>query len=279
MKRSQPGLFWPSAEGALLYRHSRGVSLLPRFALYLCCTITVLQLGSRTLDAAIIGVVPASNTISYTFKVGGVLTAASGPLALQGYQSSTHFGAASVPAGFVSMDVSYKFNDDLAKVFISDLAPVSIASQGAPAPGVGPVEIEGLFSIAFAIDAAGTPAVTIPIAYPIAFGGVAGTADSFDAEVDYTSTALGFLGTSEVHFAFAGPGGSPFFVLSGLDLALLALPGLDTLTLSGSFKLMADGFPGGSTEIEVFGIPEPSTMALGVIGGLAFVVGARCRRR
>ncbi|MHB8973761.1 MAG: PEP-CTERM sorting domain-containing protein [Pirellulaceae bacterium] len=178
------------------------------------------------------------------------------------------------------MDLAYHFSPSAARVIIPDTGPVAIASQGAPAPDAGAVEILASFSVAFAVDATGTGVTTIPISYPIAVGGVAGTFASFDAQIDYTSALSGFLGTSELHFAFAGPGGSPLTVLSGTDLVLPSLLPGDTLTLSGYFSLMADGFPGGSTEIEVFGaVPEPSTWLLACTGIASATVMLRSRRQ
>ena len=131
------------------------------------------------------------------------------------------------------MDLAYHFSPAAARVIIPDTGPVAIASQGVPSPVDGPVEILADFAVSFAVDAVGTAATTVPISYPIAFGGIAGTFVSFDAEIDYSSTLAGFLGTSELHFAFAGPGGSPLLTVSGPDLMLPALLPGDTLTLTG----------------------------------------------
>lgn len=215
---------------------------------------------------AIIG---SSGTASFTVSKGGVPFAASGPLAVPDYPAVAAFAAADPggTAGFGALAVSSSFSPSQATVFIPNTGPLAIASQGAPAALDGPLSVKATFLVTFTIDAGGTPATTVKIAYPIAFGSIPGTSDAFDAEVDYTSASAGFLGTSEVHFAAILPPGSPYLVVSGLDLALPALLGPDTLTLSGFFELKADGFfPGGSAEIEVFGVPEPACIVLLAIG-------------
>jgi hypothetical protein len=233
-------------------------------------------------SAGIVGVVPGSDSATFTFSSGGVPFSIIGPAPIGQYPASTISGfVVDPPTGFGLMDVSYSFSTDAATVFIPDNGPVAIASQGAPAPLAGAMESKVDFSVAFAVDGAGTLPTVIEIEYPIAFGQSApGMLNTFDAVVGYTSTALGFLGTSEVHFLFAGgPGGSPFLVVSGADLLLPALPPLDTLTLAGSFKLVADGFTGGSTEIEVFGVPEPSSLFLAALGVVTLAICAWRRER
>lgn len=234
--------------------------------------------AAPAVQGGIVGIVPGSNTVDFTFSSGGVPFLVAGPLPLHHYPSISPFTGADPPTGFGTIALSYDFSPSTAKVFIPNTGPVAIASQGAPAPLAGAMETLAEFSVSFDIDAGGTPAAVISIAYPIVFGQSSpGMFDSFDAEIDYTSAALGFLGTSEVHFAFgAGPGGGAF-TLTGLDLALPALPALDTLTLDGYFKLIADGLPGGSTEIEVFGIPEPTSAMLLAIGCLTVLVIRRRR--
>ncbi len=231
--------------------------------------------------AGIIGIVPGSNLVEFTFSVGGVPLSSSGLVPLTAYPGFSTYGDSGATAGFAGMDLAYHFSPAAARVIIPDTGPVAIASQGAPSPVDGPVEILADFAVSFAVDALGTAATTVPISYPIAFGGIAGTFVSFDAEVDYSSTLAGFLGTSELHFAFAGPGGSPLLTVSGPDLMLPALLPGDTLTLTGFFSLLADGFPGGSTEIEVFGaaVPEPSTGLLAVTACAGLAVLRRFRRR
>ena len=221
---------------------------------------------------------PGSDSATFTFSSGGVPYAIIGPAPIGHYPTIAASGfTPDPPTGFGEMDIAYNFSPTKATVFIPDNGPVAIASQGAPAPLAGAMESKVDFTVAFDIDAGGVAATTISIAYPIAFGQSApGMLDTFDAVVGYTSTALGFLGTSEVHFAFAGgPGGSPYFIVSGADLLLPALPALDTLTLAGTFKLVADGFAGGSTEIEVFGVPEPSSFVLAALGLIGLVVWRR----
>jgi hypothetical protein len=225
--------------------------------------------------AAISGVVPLSDTATFSATVGGVPYDGVGPVGITEYPVPTTFGYSSPgSAGFTAMDIAYLYSANQARVIIPDTGLVSIASQGAPAPLDGAIAVRVDFSIAFAIDAGGTTATSIPIAYPIAFGQSAtGMFNSFDVEIDYTSATNGFLGTLEVHFAFAGgPGGSPYYIATGAPLSLPALDPLDTLTLSGFFSLEADGFPGASTEIEVFGIPEPSSMVLLFVGCCGIVV-------
>jgi hypothetical protein len=242
----------------------------------------VVSMFTVPVNAGITGVVPLSDSATFTASVGGVPYDGAGPAGFTQYPVPTTFGFSPAgSAGFTAMDISYLFNSEQARVIIPDTGLVAIASQGAPAPADDEITVRVDFSIAFSIDGAGTPATSIPIAYPIAFGQSAtGMIDSFDAEVDYTSAADGFLGTSEVHFLFTGgPGGSPFFIVTGATLALPALDPFDTLTLSGFFELEADGFSGGATEIEVFGVPEPSTGLLMFAGCLGMAVVRRRRRR
>jgi hypothetical protein len=247
-------------------------------SLVIVAALVVMLVAATAVQGGIVGIVPGSNTVDFAFSSGGVPFLVAGPLPLAHYPSVSPFTGADPPTGFGTIALSYGFSPGTAKVFIPNTGPVAIASQGAPAPLVGAMETLAEFSVSFDIDAGGTPAAVISIAYPIVFGQSApGMFDSFDAEIDYTSAALGFLGTSEVHFAFAaGPGGGAF-TLTGLDLALPALPALDTLTLDGYFKLIADGHPGGSTEIEVFGIPEPASATLLALGCLAVLVMRRRR--
>ena len=255
--------------------------LLFRFGLL----VAVLSLVASPALGAIVGIAPGvgTNTSTFTFSSGGVPYAVIGPTPVGHYPTPTVSGfVPDPPTGFGEMDIAYNFTPTAAKVFIPDNGPVAIASQGAPAPLAGAMESKVDFSVAFAIDAGGTPATVISVAYPIAFGQSApGMFNSFDAVVLYTSTALGILGSSEVHFAFAGgPGGSPYFVVPDIGPLLLpALPALDTLTLSGSFVLVADGFAGGSTEIEVFGVPEPSSWLLLALGATAVLASVRRRKR
>ena len=265
---------------ACFLRASRTTTIL-RSRLPTSSLCLLLLMTSSPAYADISGIVPGSDAVTFTFSSGGVPFSVVGPAPIGHYPATTISGFhADPPTGFGVMDIAYNFSSSAATVFIPDIGPDSIASQGAPAPGVGAMESKADFSIAFAVDGGGTAPSTIKIAYPIAFGQSApGMLDSFDAVVGYTSTALGFLGTSEAHFSFAaGPGGSPYFVVTGPDLLLPALPALDTLTLAGSFKLVADGFTGGSTEISVFGVPEPSTCVLMAIGLAVCAIGRRFRR-
>lgn len=238
-----------------------------------------------TSDAAITGVTLLSNSATFTFAEGVVTYSTIGPAAISPYAAFTASGYVASPdgtAGFGGMDISYLVDQgsNRARVIIPNTGLVAIASQPGPAPGDFAISSRVDFSISFDIDAAGNPATTIPIAYPIAFGQTAaGMSNTFDAEIDYTSAADGYLGTSEVHFSFAaGPGGSAYYVVSGADLALPAIDPLDTLTLSGYFLLKADGLPGHSTEIEVFGIPEPSA-AFQFLTGLLGIALVRAHRR
>ncbi len=252
-------------------------SRLPIFSLCVCLLVSIVALPSY---GAIIGAVAGSDSATFTFSSGGLPYAIIGPAPIGHYPTITASGfTPDPPTGFGEMDIAYNFSPTKATVFIPDNGPVAIASQGAPAPFAGAMESKVDFIVAFDVDGAGAAATTISIAYPIAFGQSApGMLDTFDAVVGYTSAGLGFLGTSEVHFAFAGgPGGSPYFIVSGADLLLPALPAFDTLTLAGTFKLVADGFTGGSTEIEVFGVPEPSGFLLGALGLVGLLLWRRKR--
>jgi hypothetical protein len=107
--------------------------------------------------------------------------------------------------------------------------------------------------------------------------------DSFEAEINYSLPGPVALGTSALLFSFTNPGpgggGSPYFVVSGATIPIPAIVGPTTLTLDGFFELTADGFSGGSTEIEVFGIPEPSSGVLFASISIALPLFRTSRRR
>lgn len=260
--------------------HSPGrQSVLMRVAMKTLLAVTIF-VATASSQAAITGIVPGSNTAVSIFQVGGVTLSTSGTVPLEEYPSMTFYTDGHPTAGFGVIYASYNFDPSSAIVVIPPNGPTAIASQGAPMPGDGAVTIRTDFSVAFSV-VGGLPSFTVPIAYPIAFGQThPGMMDEFIAEVNYFSANDGPLGTSTLTFTYTGgPGGSPYYVVSGADLVVPALTGTDTLTLSGFFELTADGFSGGSTEIEVFGAPEPSRTMLLFGGALAALIGRRRRTR
>ena len=241
----------------------------------LLCTAAVLSLGVAC--DAFGGLVPLASSVTFDFRVGGVSMGGSGPSPIGTYPSGTFFTDSEVTAGFGVLVVSQLVHTNSARIIIPNTGPAALASQGAPAPLAGEVEIEAVVSASYAVDAGGTPAVVIPIAYPISYGSVPGAEVSFDVELTYSSTNEGLIGTSELHVAATIPPGVFATVFSGPSITIPALLPGDTLFISGFFNLMADGAPGVSAEISVFGIPEPSTLLL-AIGGFVCLLAYRMRR-
>jgi len=138
--------------------------------------------------------------------------------------------------------------------------PYTFAVVGSP----GTTDIAAAFTVTYILDAAGLPSFTVaPIMYPVL---VIGGKNTFDATISYADNG-GPLGTLTLHFApptgFSPPSIIP--VVGDPGFVMPALPGGDTLTLSGSFALTSSTlgiYP--STEIKVFGadVPEPGTWAL-----------------
>lgn len=227
---------------------SRGSALIWAAALFSALALSA--------SAAITSVI--SNTAVTVFQVGGVTQSSSGTVALLESPLVTSYTDGHPTAGFGLMDAAYYYTPTMASVIIPPNGPTAIAAQGAPAPGDGDVSIRTDFSVDFWVSG-GLASFTVPISYPIAYGAThAGMLDEFEAVINYSSLNDGPLGTSSLYFSFTGPGGSAYQVVSGADLIVPALTGTDILTLSGYFKLKADGFDGGSTQIQVFGAPEPS---------------------
>lgn len=231
-------------------------------AISLGCFVVVLC-SAMSHDASA-GLIPLGSSVTFDFRVGGVSMGGSGPSPIGTYPAGTGFTDFDPGAGFGVLGVSQLVHTNSARIIIPNTGPAALASQGAPAPLAGEVEIEAVVSAGYAVDGLGTPAVAIPIAYPISYGSVPGAEVSFDVEITYSSTFLGLLGTSELHVAATIPPGVFFTTFSGPTITIPALAPGDTLFLSGFFNLMADGAPGVSAEITVFGVPEPSTWMLGV---------------
>jgi len=235
--------------------------------------------GGVTAEAAIVGIVAGTNWTTFTFSSGGVAYAVLGPLPLGPTPAGTDSGfTPDPPTGFGQITVAYDFSPTMARVVIpadwSGIDPVlgAIASQGAPDPGAGAMETRADFSVSFSVDGGGVAGGLLPIAYAVAAGALG--SQSFDAVIHYSSAALGPLGTSELHFV--GPSAGFGEVISGLPLALPPLPALDTLSLSGSFVLVAAS-PDGASEMMAGVVPEPASVAL-VVAGLATMGVVRRRR-
>lgn len=118
------------------------------------------------------------------------------------------------------------------------------------------------------------PALIPKISYPVFWvGGLV----TFDVAMHYDDD-FGHLGDRTLHFAPAP--GSPGLFGTATGPSALALPPLAGgyhVVVSGSFKLTADAAGGPSTEIKVFGTPEPGAAGLlALSGGLLL---ARRRRR
>ena len=122
---------------------------------------------------------------------------------------------------------------------------------------------------------AGSRRPLIPkISYPVFWvGGLV----TFDVAMHYDDD-FGHLDDRTLHFAPAPSSPGLFGTATGPSaLALPPLAGGDHVVVSGSFKLTADAAGGPSTEIKVFGTPEPGTAGLlALSGGLLL---ARRRRR
>jgi hypothetical protein len=136
--------------------------------------------------------------------------------------------------------------------------------------------LDATFTVSYTLDGGGLGATLLPpITYPVEVISSSG-AVTFDASIGYSSAALGPLGTRALSFhppaGFSTPGFIP--VTGSGPLLLPPLPPGDTLTLTGAFGLSVNALGGTSTEIKIFGVPEPSTAVLLACGGALLFAGA-----
>jgi hypothetical protein len=241
----------------------------------------VIQAASAILAYAfVVGATPVQADIISGSGTGGISLTATPPVvpgpippgtafprlpATLSYLGGTTTGNS---GGFLAM--GWDFSPSSAMVIIPDSPPASSTTflvQSSPDGGMA--TLTGTFSVTFGLDAAGLPASTVSTAYMLIgeVGPGTGGFVAFDAELDFTSSALGAIPSAQLllHFDSSTPGG--FGALVSDTGTLPVLPGLDMLTIDGFFRLQAlDNPGGGSTEIDVHqaqaAVPEPSTLFL-----------------
>lgn len=235
--------------------------------------------GERPARADITGGV-GSGSLSMEI-VGEGIVGAAGPSGIPRYPGGLGLGGgggSGSTTGFLGL--SWDFTPGLASAFIPNSLVTTFLSQSIPSPLPGPepgkATLHGDFSVVFSIDGAGAPSTTATLGYALTM--IIDGSVSFDMVVDFDSGALGALGTRSLHFARTTSGG--FATLLSDSGTLPALPGGDTLTLSGTVDISVDDNPGGSaTQIVVQSAPEPGTLALAALGLGALIRSAKSRRR